>query len=1217
VTSYVVLVVEDNPITLKMLRFALQIEGLEVLEAPTGKAALAVVAVRRPDLLVLDYILPDTDGLRLAAEVRRRCGAPDLPAIVVTGMVSRLVELRAEAGPSTQFLAKPVEPSRLLEVVRGGLEPPSAPPSGRRVLVVDDDLLNRKLASFHLRGAGYEVEVVATAAEALDRARRNPPDAILCDVMMPAMDGFDFCRAVRGEPGLGALPVVLVSSTYVDHADRELARRVGATALVTRTPDLKEATSALHGGLCGELAAAAPEARETVLALHHDRLRVQLERQAARNETLLRQGAIQATALSIIRGLSEVLAQPKDITQILADVLVHCLDAAGLSTGLLYSMEADGRHRLQALFGVPIGLRVDAEGCFGHPELMQKAVEERQSIALSTRLPDTTPETRDFLARLGHTSALILPFVVLGETYGELVLASDSHDLADSAWIGFARSLALQFGQTVALGQSLKRMAASEGRYRALMEQAQDAIMITDIDARIVEVNAATERLLGRPRERILGQTYVDLVIPAERAEVLRGWPKFVAESTMRISRRRFLGSDREVPMEVSASLVRVGDEEVAFIVLRDITERERAEAALQQAQQRLQHVVSSSPAVLYALKMPEGGPVEGGPMALTWISENLENLLGYTVAEALAIPDWWLERLHPLDRDRVLEEVVRVVTEGALVHEYRFLDRGGVFRWVRAEMRLQRGADGTPLEAIGSWSDVSARKEAELRLAESEEQYRLLFESNPFPMSVVEAETHAFLAVNDASVRHYGYTRAEFAAMRLEDVRLPLEPGAAADLGVAHAARHRKKDGTVFDVEVAATPLVFRGRRAWLALVSDITEKRSLEAQLLQAQKMESMGRLAGGVAHDFNNLLGIITGYAGLLRRRVAQDARLNRYVEDILKAAERAAGLTRQLLAFGRKQVLQPRVLHLNAVVDDTQKMLRRLIGEDITLVTALDPDLGVVRADPGQMEQVLMNLAVNARDAMPRGGRLTIETANVELDAAYTRNHAGVVPGGYVMLAVTDTGVGMPPEVKARLFEPFFTTKDPGKGTGLGLATVHGIVTQSGGHVWVYSELGHGTSFKVYLPRADAGASEAAAELPSEVEAPRGTETILLVEDEASLRELVRECLEAAGYTVLEGRHGAEGLHLCATHDGAINLLMTDVIMPGMSGRELAEEVLRQRPEARVLYMSGYTDDAVVVHGVVSAEVAFLQKPFTAASLARTVREALDRPPEGAG
>jgi two-component system cell cycle sensor histidine kinase/response regulator CckA len=519
---------------------------------------------------------------------------------------------------------------------------------------------------------------------------------------------------------------------------------------------------------------------------------------------------------------------------------------------------------------------------------------------------------------------------------------------------------------------------------------------------------------------------------------------------------------------------------------------------------------------------------------------------------------------------------------------------------------------------------DVTARIEAELRLQESEEQYRLLFDSNPYPMAVFDQETFAFLAVNDASVRHYGYSREEYLTMTVKDIRLPEAVKALApDLEGSSTARdqaspppfvtkHRKKDGSVIEVEVAASPLVFRGRPAWLALVSDVTEKRSLEAQLLQAQKMESIGRLAGGVAHDFNNLLGIITGYGGLLRQRVSKDPRLAKYVEDIVKAAERAAGLTHQLLAFSRKQVLQPRILDLNAVVGETEKMLRRLIGEDIQLVTVYDDHLGTVTADPGQVNQVLMNLAVNARDAMPRGGRLMIETGNADLDRTYASHHAEVEPGRYVMLAVSDTGHGMSPEIQARVFEPFFTTKEAGKGTGLGLATVHGIVKQSGGHIWVYSEPGQGTTFKIYLPRADAPHAQEEVAPPMEGPSPRGAETILLVEDEASLRGLVRECLEAAGYTVLEARHGVEALEISDRHPGPVHLLVTDVVMPLMSARELVEAARASRPEIRVLYMSGYTDDAVVLTGVLAANIPFLQKPFTDLMLARRVREVLDAP-----
>jgi len=393
---------------------------------------------------------------------------------------------------------------------------------------------------------------------------------------------------------------------------------------------------------------------------------------------------------------------------------------------------------------------------------------------------------------------------------------------------------------------------------------------------------------------------------------------------------------------------------------------------------------------------------------------------------------------------------------------------------------------------------------------------------------------------------------------------------------------------------------------------VEDVTEVVRLERQgnEQQSQRMEALGRLAGGVAHDFNNLLGVITGYGELLGRNLNDDARLTRYVSDILKAADRAGGLARQLLAFSRKQVLQPRVLDLNAVVTDTEKMLRRLIGEDVMLVTVLEEPLGRVKADPGQIEQVLMNLAVNARDAMPRGGRLTIETANVDLDVAYVRLRPGVEPGPYVMLAVSDTGHGMKQETLGHVFEPFFTTKAAGKGTGLGLATVHGIVKQSGGHVWVYSEPEHGATFKVYLPRTKETAPAAAVTEKAEHPLPKGVETVLLVEDETGLRELVRECLEGSGYRVLEARQAGHALEIAEDYAGPIHLLVTDVVMPGMSGRELSERLAASHAGMKVLYMSGYTDDAVVLHGVLAEEMAFLQKPFTINALAQKVRALLD-------
>jgi signal transduction histidine kinase/ActR/RegA family two-component response regulator len=393
------------------------------------------------------------------------------------------------------------------------------------------------------------------------------------------------------------------------------------------------------------------------------------------------------------------------------------------------------------------------------------------------------------------------------------------------------------------------------------------------------------------------------------------------------------------------------------------------------------------------------------------------------------------------------------------------------------------------------------------------------------------------------------------------------------------------------------------------ICMALDITDRKQLEEQLRQSQKMEAVGRLAGGIAHDFNNLLMVIQGYADLLAERLPVGDPLRRNAEQIQTASQRATSLTRQLLAFSRKQMLAPKVISVQSILGDMERILRRLIGEDIQLETSSAPDVGLIKADRSQIEQVILNLAVNARDAMPQGGRLTIETANVDLDASYARSPVVLAPGKYVMLAVTDNGCGMDAETQTHIFEPFFTTKEKGKGTGLGLATVYGIVKQSGGYVWVYSEPGRGTSFKIYLPMVE-NVEESGRDNRGDAQSSgRGTETILLVEDEKGVRELAREYLELSGYTVIEAEDGHTALELAAMHSGTIHLLMTDVVMPGISGRELADRVKRIRPKIQVLYMSGYTDQAVVHHGILDMDAVLLQKPFTMATLSSKLRELL--------
>jgi PAS domain S-box-containing protein len=471
----------------------------------------------------------------------------------------------------------------------------------------------------------------------------------------------------------------------------------------------------------------------------------------------------------------------------------------------------------------------------------------------------------------------------------------------------------------------------------------------------------------------------------------------------------------------------------------------------------------------------------------------------------------------------------------------------------------------------------------------------------------------------NPAAERLFGYTADEMIGRSILDlvpfdqqseaVRVVEEVRADGHVAPYETVRVRK-DGSLVAVSVNPWPVRTPAGEfiSLAAIYADLTERRRLEGQLRQAAKIEAVGRLAGGIAHDFNNLLTVIAGYGALAQEALPLGDPVRELIGEMIAAGERAAGLTRQLLAFSRKQVLAPVVLDLNQVVREMEKLLARLIGADIDFAIHLQPGPVLVRADAGQIEQVIMNLVVNARDAMPTGGKLSIETHDVELDDHYALTHPGVKPGQYVQLAVIDSGIGMTAEIRAQVFEPFFTTKGPGKGTGLGLATVFGIVQQSGGSVEVYSEPGVGTAFKVYLPRCAEPGLQTCVESIRPV--ARGTETILLVEDEASVRTLSGFILREAGYTVLEAQHGHHAVQVAGEFPGSIHLLATDVVMPGLGGRDLAALLVTMRPHLRVLYMSGYTDDAVVHHGILQGEANFLQKPFTPAGLTRAVRDALD-------
>jgi two-component system, cell cycle sensor histidine kinase and response regulator CckA len=524
------------------------------------------------------------------------------------------------------------------------------------------------------------------------------------------------------------------------------------------------------------------------------------------------------------------------------------------------------------------------------------------------------------------------------------------------------------------------------------------------------------------------------------------------------------------------------------------------------------------------------------------------------------------------------------------------------------AELQARMAKESAELAAAKKELEIVAERErAAETLRRSEARVRRLVESNIIGIATGDLDGKVIDA-NDAVLALLGFTKEDVAAgsMRWDALtppeyreadRLAVEQLLTTGVAPLWEKQFIRKDGSRVPVLIGVATLTgMSGATEAVSFIVDIAERKKLEQQLRQAQKVEAIGQLAGGIAHDFNNLLGIIIGYSEMFEERLAPDDPLRPNAEQIKKAGRRAASLTRQLLAFSRQQALEPRVLDLNAVIADTLKMLRRLIDENVELVSVPEPALGQVSADQGQIEQIIMNLTVNARDAMPHGGKLTISTGNAEMDDAFVRRNPGAIPGSYVVLSVSDTGCGMDQDTQAHIFEPFFTTKGEGKGTGLGLATVCGVVKQSGGYISVESEPGKGSTFRIYLPRIQEPVASTAP-VDGWKEKARGCETVLLVEDAHALRELARELLEAGGYTVLEAANGADAVSLAEKHPGPIHLLLSDVVMPGMNGPELAGKIIRARPDTKVLYMSGHTGDALPVQELLNSGAALLHKPFT--------------------
>ena len=796
-------------------------------------------------------------------------------------------------------------------------------------------------------------------------------------------------------------------------------------------------------------------------------------------------------------------------------------------------------------------------------------------------------------------------------------------------------------------GLSWKTPQSNETRLRLLehaFQNAPDGLCMVDAQHRVLCVNEAFQRLFGYEAGEILGQRIEPLIVPPDRQAESQWVAECIAKGekiTLETQRKRKDGS--VVDVSVSSACLTVDGKTVAMhTVYRDISASKRAEA-LSSALYRVAEKSST------ARDLQQFFPAVHSIVDELMYARNFYIALYDPVAELLTFPYFVDEQdVAPLPRKlgRGLTEYLLRTGEPLLATPEvlrQMEDRGEVERsgaqsldWMGVPLKvgdrtfgalvvqtynksIRYGERDKGILTFVSHQLASAieHKKNEQALRRSEARYRSLVQSSVYGIYRSSLEGK-FLDVNPALINMLGYESADEVLaldprkdvfVQPEDQSRLMEEFRRTGRMDGIEVKWKRKSGNAVTVRISGRAVSSADEPADVleAIAEDVTERRVLEDQFRQAQKMEAVGRLAGGVAHDFNNLLMVISGYTEVLLNELDPAHPLHVKARAIQQASDRATTLTRQLLAFSRKQMLELKVVDVNAIVQDMERLLRPLIGENVELFTRLAPDVGHTRADSGQLEQVLMNLVVNSKDAMPSGGRITIQTENITLDESDRREHTFIRPGHYVMLSVSDNGLGMTKETQSRIFEPFFTTKEKGKGTGLGLSTVYGIVKQTGGYVMVQSEVGSGTTFNIYLPLVEEKPEPHVAAAPRIVNG--GSETVLLVEDEESVRQLVRETLESKGYRVLEAENGQAGVAAAANHKGPIDLVITDVVMPGMSGRELAQRIEEARPDTKVLYLSGYTEDAIISEGTIESGTAFLQKPFTLQNLSRKVREVL--------
>jgi two-component system, cell cycle sensor histidine kinase and response regulator CckA len=1035
-----------------------------------------------------------------------------------------------------------------------------------KLLAIGDQLDNLTALSAVVRDAEPET-LILTAANGpagIDQAAAEDPDVILLDIATPGMDGFEVCRRLKADERLKDIPVVFVTALKTDTASRVKALEAGAEGFLAKPLEPSELTAQIR-------AMARVKAGNRSRRLEKEQLEALLD-----ERTRALQQSEERFRLAVEDAPEAIFVQTQYRFAYLNPAAVRCF----------------GAESADQILGQPVLDRFEPRFHELVRERIRRLSEEKAAV----------PTMEQTYLRMD------------GSPFHVEVNAAPIH------WQGHDGSLVF-FRDITERKRAEAALADEAGRRRLLMEQSRDGIVILDQDGRVYESNRKFAEMLGHPLEsmRQLNVTDWEFQHPPERVkEMIRTIDDKGDHFETR--HRRMDGSTYDV--EISTNAAWFGGQKLIFCICRDITERKQAEERIRQSEARLRESEH------HFRTLANGGTTliwtSGADKLCDYFNEPWLRYTGRSLEQELGTG--WADGVHPEDYDDCLSTyVTHFDRRESFSMEYRLRKADGEYGWILDLGNPRYDSDGNFTGYIGYCYDVTERKRLELE----RQRFFLLAESSSEFIGMCDLDMNPLYA-NPAGRRMVGLPdMAAACRIKVQDYFFPEDQGYIRDEFFPRVLRDGQGDVEIrlrhFQTGDAIWVFYYlfvvrdTGGQGigWATVSRDITErkhaeaeKEKLQAQLAQAQKMESVGRLAGGVAHDFNNMLSVILGHVELAQERVGPDEALHTDLQEIQKAARSSADLTRQLLAFARKQTVAPTVLDLNQTVEGMLKMLRRLIGEDIELAWLPGDNIAPVFIDPSQVDQILANLCVNARDAIVGVGKITIETTGVSFDDAYCVDHAGFAPGDFVMLSVSDDGCGMDAETQSHLFEPFFTTKGTGRGTGLGLATVYGVVKQNQGLISIYSEPGQGTTFKIYLPRHAAPADLLPVREQASAPAAVG-ETILLAEDEPAILQLTTLMLEGLGYTVIAAGTPGEAIRLAREHTGRIDLLMTDVVMPEMNGRDLAGNLLSIYPDIRRLFMSGYTANVIAHRGVLDKGVHFLQKPFSKNDLAAKVREALSR------